>query len=111
LPALRRLLLEWQARSPHALPDDLIVCTADGTHVAERNLRRALDAAKTTGGLDGEDGRLSWHTLRHAAGGLFATDLELPATTLARLMGHTDPGFTLRCYARDNRDEATLVSD
>ena len=37
--------------------------------------------------------------------------LELPATTLARLTGHTDAGFTLRVYARDARDEAAVVKD
>ena len=42
---------------------------------------------------------------------MLATDLALPATTLARLTGHTDAGFTLRVYARDRRDEATVVED
>ncbi len=42
---------------------------------------------------------------------MLATDLELPATTLARLAGHADAGFTLKVYARDGRDEATLVED
>ena len=36
---------------------------------------------------------------------------ELPATTLARLTGHVDAGFTLKVYARDARDEATVVED
>lgn len=42
---------------------------------------------------------------------MLATDLELPATTLARLIGHADAGFTLRVYARDARDEAAVVND
>lgn len=42
---------------------------------------------------------------------MLATDLELPATTLARLTGHADAGFTLRVYARDGRDDATLIAD
>ncbi len=42
---------------------------------------------------------------------MLATDLELPATTLARLTGHTDAGFTLKVYARDGRDEAAVVED
>jgi hypothetical protein len=33
------------------------------------------------------------------------------ATTLARLTGHADAGFTLRVYARDGRDDAALVED
>lgn len=40
-----------------------------------------------------------------------ATDLALPVTTLAKLIGHTDAGFTLRAYARDGRDGAAVVSD
>jgi hypothetical protein len=42
---------------------------------------------------------------------MLATDLELPATTLALLVRHADAGFTLRTYARDGRDTATLVED
>ena len=34
-----------------------------------------------------------------------------PATTLARLTGHADAGFTLRVYARDSRDEAAVVKE
>jgi hypothetical protein len=30
---------------------------------------------------------------------------------LARVVGHSDPGFTLRVYAKDRRDEAVLVQD
>ncbi len=111
LPALRRVLLAWQVRSPHKRPHDLVIGTADGKHVAERNLRRALEDAKQSAGLDKTDDRLSWHSLRHSFASLLATDLELPATTLARLTGHADAGFTLRVYARDRRDEASVVKD
>ena len=37
--------------------------------------------------------------------------LELPATTLAAVIGHADAGFTLRVYARENRDAASVVRD
>lgn len=111
LPALRRVLLAWQVRSPHKRPHDLVIGTADGKHVAERNLRRALEDAKETAGLDKLDDRLSWHSLRHSFASLLATDLELPATTLARLTGHADAGFTLKVYARDGRDDTTLIED
>lgn len=111
LPALRRLLVAWKPRSPRPRPEDLVVCTAAGSHVEERNLRRALDDAKEAAGLDGLDERLSWHALRHSFASLLATDLELPATTLARVTGHADAGFTLRAYARDGRDEASVVED
>jgi integrase len=111
LPALRRLLVAWKLRAPHTASADLVIATADGKPIAERNLRRALDDAKTAASLDGTDGRLSMHSLRHSFASMLATDLELPATTLARLTGHADAGFTLRVYARDSRDDAALVED
>ena len=82
-----------------------------GQHVLKGNLRRALEAAKAKANLAGGEERLSWHSLRHSFASALATDLELPATTLARLTGHADAGFTLRVYARDGRDEATVISD
>jgi integrase len=111
LPALRRLLVAWRLRSPQTRPDDLVIATATGGPVQERDLRRALNAAKTTATVDGGEERLSWHSLRHSFASMLATDLELPATTLARLTGHADAGFTLRVYARDGRDEAAVVED
>jgi hypothetical protein len=42
---------------------------------------------------------------------MLATDLELPVTTLARLTGHADAGFTLRTYARDGDDDSAVVQD
>ena len=88
-----------------------MIVTADGEHVSERNLRRALAAAKVAAGLDGLEERLSWHSLRHSFASMLATDLQMPATTLARLTGHTDAGFTLKVYARDSRDDAAVVED
>jgi len=112
LPALRRALVAWKLRSACTDPEHYIVCTADAAPVSERNLRRALDQAKERAKLTVSDAeRLSWHSLRHSYASILATDLELPATTLARLTGHTDAGFTLRVYARDGRDEAAVVED
>jgi integrase len=111
LPELRRLLVAWKLEAPHSQPEDLILGTAEGKPVAERNLRRALEAAKVEAKLDGGEDRLSWHSLRHSFASMLATNLELPATTLAQLVGHADAGFTLRVYARDGRDVATVVAD
>jgi integrase len=111
LPALRRLLAAWKLKSRHTGDIELVIATADGKHIAERNLRRALEDAKKAAGLTGMEDRLSWHSLRHSFASMLATDLELPATTLARLTGHTDAGFTLRVYARDGRDERAVVED
>jgi integrase len=89
-----------------------VLCSATGTAVQECSLNRALRSAIKRAKIEVRDGeRLSWHSLRHSAGSFFATDLELPATTLARLTGHTDPGFTLRVYARDTREQATVNAD
>ena len=60
LPALRRLLVAWKLRSPHAQPTDLVACTAKGGHVLQGNLRRSLEAAKAKAELDGGGARLSW---------------------------------------------------
>lgn len=111
LPALRRALIAWELRSPRTRAQDFVISTLEGGHVHERNLRRALDDAKSAAGLAETADRLSWHSLRHSFASLLATDLELPATTLARLTGHTDAGFTLKIYARDSRDTGTLVED
>jgi hypothetical protein len=46
----------------------------------------------------------SMHSLRHSWASALATS-GLPATTLARLAGHADAGFTLRVYASDQRDD------
>ena len=111
LPGLRRVLIAWKLKAPHTLPHELVIATGDGGAVSDRNLRRALEDAKAAAGLDGTADRLSWHSLRHSFASLLATDLELPATTLAELIGHADAGFTLRVYARDGRDKATVVQD
>jgi integrase len=79
--------------------------------VSERNLRRALEDAKTAAGMGETKERLSWHSLRHSFASMLATDLELPATTLAELVGHADAGFTLRVYARDGRNTAAVIED
>ena len=68
-----------------------------------------LEDAKTSVKLDTGDERLSWHSLRHSFASMLATDLELPATTLARLTGHADAGFTLRVCARDHRTDEAIV--
>jgi integrase len=51
---------------------------------------------------------LDWHSLRHSCASFLATDAALPPTTLARVTGHSDAGFTLRAYARDARDKAVV---
>jgi len=111
LPSLRRHLVAWKLKSPRTDPEHYVVCIHDGGPVQQRNLRRALDQAKEAAGLDGGEERLSFHSLRHSYASTLATDLDLAATTLARLVGHSDAGFSLRVYAKDGRDEVAVVSD
>ena len=54
---------------------------------------------------------LSRHSLRHSFASMLATDLDVPGTTLARLTGHADAGFTLKMYAGDGRDDAAVAAD
>ena len=112
LPALCRVLAAWKLRSPQTSDDGYVICTATGQAVQERNLRRALEHAKTKAKVTVPDSeRLSWHSLRHSWASMLATELQLPATSLARLIGHADAGFTLKVYARDARDDVAVVSD
>jgi hypothetical protein len=110
VPELRRLLVQWRLRSLHTRPGDLVVCTVDGGPVQERNVRRALEDAKQAAGLAETEGRLSMHALRHSYCSALATS-GLAPTTLARITGHTDPGFTLRVYARDGRDDNVVAAE
>jgi hypothetical protein len=97
-----------------------------GAFVAIEHLERAdagvvdeVVCAQEVGVLAGDEGLvpdeladwLSWQSLRHSFASMLATNLELPATTLAQLVGQADTGFTLRVYARDGRDAATVVKD
>jgi hypothetical protein len=51
--------------------------------------------------LSGGEDRLSWHSLRHSFASMLATDLELPATTLARLTDTPSlASFTLKRRAK-----------
>ena len=110
-PELRRLLRTWQIKSPYTDPENYIACALGGVPVMERNLRRALDAAKTASGIDAGEKRLSWHALRHSAGSIWLTEHGQPITTVSAMMGHSNPAFTLACYGRDPRDEQTMIAD
>jgi hypothetical protein len=58
----------------------------------------------------GVKGHLWTAPLRHSCASALTTG-GLAATTLARITGHSDPGFTYRVYARDARDDAAVVAD
>jgi integrase len=85
--------------------------TVDGKPLAERNVRRALEAAKAKAELDQHEDRVSLHALRHSFLSHAATMLDVPDTTLARMAGHANPAITMRLYARDRRDQERVNED
>jgi integrase len=97
--------------SPNSRPGDLAFATVDGKPLAERNIRRALEKAKTAAELDELEDSLSMHALRHSFLSLAATTLDVPDTTLARIAGHANPAVTMRLYARDRRDQERVNED
>ena len=111
LPQLDRRLRELRAqRTTLVHPTSYVIATHDGRPLSERNLRRALDHAIADAKLAPDnDDRLSWHVLRHSFGSYLVTELELPLTTVARVMGHRDASVTARVYARDVSDDETLT--
>lgn len=111
LPSCRRRLVEWKLKSPLTGREDLIVGTAEGKPIAPTNLRRALKEAKKQAGLDGSDDRLSLHSLRHSFASMLVTDMEVPITTAALVIGHASSDTTLRLYARDARSQESIVAD
>ena len=42
---------------------------------------------------------------------LLHAQLDDAATTLARIIGHADAGFSLKAYAEDASDESAVVTD
>ena len=111
-PALRRrLLVAWKVRSSENSRRRCRRCTATGSVVAGTDLRRVIREAKRAAGLEEVEGRLSLHALRHSMLSIAATDMGLAATTLASIAGHAAPATTFRLYARDARDEGTMVAD
>jgi site-specific recombinase XerD len=90
---------------------DYVFVTGSRGPVQQRNAQRALATAKQAAGLDALEGRLSWHSLRHAAGSVWLTEYGLAVTTVSAMMGHANPSFTLACSGRDPRDTETMVAD
>jgi hypothetical protein len=112
VPALRRLLVAWKLRAPHTRPDDLVIGTADGggvqseTFAARSRLRRNRRAyTRPRGGC-----RCTRSDTPGRGDGAAMATGGMPATTLARLAGHADAGFTLRVYASDPRDDAAVAA-
>jgi integrase len=113
VPQLRKVLIAWKMRSPRTRTSDYVICAADGNAVTvANNASRALEAARKRAGISTPEGqRLSWHSLRHSAGSMWVNEWSIPVATAAKMIGHKDASFMLRCYVREARDEATVVAD
>lgn len=81
----------WTARPAGATGP--LFQTRNGTRYLDRNVRRVLDPATDRAGVPWA----SFHTFRHTAASMLF-DGGKNIKQVAEWMGHTDPGFTLRCY-------------
>jgi integrase len=111
LPALRRLLVEWKLRSPHARADDLVIGTADGS----RSPRGTFAACSTTR----KKGSVSAQLRIAFLGTPYGTrsprcsppTSSCPRRRLPSSSATRTPASRLRVYARDGRDPAAVVQD
>jgi integrase len=88
-PGMARKL--WAARPAHA--SGPIFTTANGTRLADRNLRRVLDRASAQAGVPW----IGFHTFRHTSASMLLESGK-NIRQVAAWLGHTDPAFTLRTY-------------
>ena len=104
------LLVAHRLRSRFSRDTDPVFASNTGGRLGHRNVtRRGFEAAAEAAGLEG----VSFHKLRHAAASrLIAAGLS--AVTVASVLGHADPGVTLKVYAplfdRDGTDEAVRAA-
>jgi integrase len=70
-----------------------VFATRDGGRLADRNLRRVLDAAGERAGLDW----VHFHTFRHTCASMLF-DAGKNIRQVCDFLGHADPAFTLRTY-------------
>jgi integrase len=113
-PQLELTLAAWKERSPFTSGSDYVLVTASREPIKSRqNARRALDSAKGRAKLplDVDAERLSWHSLRHSAGSMWLNEWRIPLATAAKMIGHRDASFMLKCYVDEARDEAAWVAD
>jgi integrase len=114
-PALREQLALWRADADHTEPGDFVVHTSTGGKHNPSNLRRdvlrpAVEAANAS--LDGLGiapiGAIGFHSLRRTYASLRCAcgdDVRYTADQL----GHEDPRFTLRVYAKATKRRDRLA--
>jgi integrase len=101
LPALRRRLLAHRLASPWTQPTHYVFAVKADRPKEYRNVRRALDMARESAGIDGN---LTSHDFRrtHASHLIVAERLDDGAVT--GVLGHASIDVTRRLYAADWRD-------
>lgn len=92
-PELTRALKTWKLQAP---PSELVFPNQTGgpLHRAHlhKGLRQALDCCPDLP-------RVDLHGLRHAFASIAISQLRLPPTQVAKLLGHKDASITLKVYA------------
>jgi integrase len=98
---LARLLKDHRRdRIPRA--DEFIFITANGTPYSQRNISRAFVTAVADAGIkwNSKAEKPTFHSLRHGfASAVIAGGAD--QGHVARLLGHSDPGFTYRVYIHE----------
>jgi integrase len=92
-PALARELAAHRLASPWSADDDYVFSAEVGGPIMARNLYRWLAPAAERAGV----GWAGFHTLRHTAASRWLLS-GVSIAQVSRLLGHADPGFTLRVY-------------
>jgi integrase len=101
----RQVLERARYRDVYAA-NDLVFCSRWGTPLLPRNVQRAF---KRLLGLAGLPAAIRFYDARHSTGTNLAA-LGVDAATVAAILGHANPGFTLARYVRpfeDTRHAAT----
>ncbi len=89
----RDLTAHWM-ESPFSKPEDLVFPTATGKPQHATNLYRWFTPAAERAGVPWA----GFHTLRHTAASRWLMSGKVTIAQVSRLLGHHDPGFTLRTY-------------
>jgi len=99
--SLASALREQLVRSPRSRPGDYVFVGRTGEPHDHRNAGgRALARAVRRAGLDGAEGRITFHTLRHSyASAWIASGGDL--VELSRTLGHRDPAITASTYSHE----------
>jgi integrase len=92
IPSVRKLLMEEKLKQPAG--HEFVFSTQSGAPLGRRDALRALRLFTTRAGIPS----FTLHELRHTFASILIAQGELP-TMVAKQMGHTDPGLTMKVYA------------